>query len=348
MNFSWLRSPSNFSPDGRTAFLSFALPVLLAVTACSVKAEDLLLVANKGDRTLSIINPETGEQLAAVPEEDVTGHEVVASADGKLAFVPIYGDSGVGRAGTDGGLIRVIDLEKHAIVGTIDFGRGVRPHCAVLGPKNKMIYVTTELENCISIIDPKILQIVGAVPTGQPESHMLAISSDGGKTGYTANVGPGTVSVLDMKNGKTLKIIPISKTTQRISISPDDKWVFTSDQTKPQLAVIDTKKNEVVKWIEMPGTGYGTAATPDGRWLLVALNTTNQVAFIDLQKMQVTQTLDVPKSPQEVLVRPDGKFAYVSCDASKQVAVIDLEKIKVERLIAAGRGADGLAWASAK
>src|ERR1035438_5062752 len=213
----------------------------IVVMAISTNAGGLLLVANKGDRTLSIINPKTGEQLAAVPEEGVTGHEVVASADGKLAFVPIYGDSGVGHAGTDGGLIRVIDLEKHVIVGTIDFGRGVRPHCAVIGPKNKMIYVTTELENCISIIDPKILQVVGAVPTGQLESHMLAISSDG-RTGYTANVGPGTVSVLDMKNGKTLKIIPISKTTQRISISPDDKWVFTSDQTKPQLAVIDTDR----------------------------------------------------------------------------------------------------------
>src|ERR1039457_689755 len=152
-NFHLLRWLSIFLLSGRKAFLTVAL---LALFAVAVRSEDLLLVANKGDRTLSIINPETGEQLAAVPEEDVTGHEVVVSANGKLAFVPIYGDSGVGRAGTDGGLIRVIDLEKRAIVGTIDFGRGVRPHCAVLGPKNKMIYVTTELENCISIIDPKI------------------------------------------------------------------------------------------------------------------------------------------------------------------------------------------------
>jgi len=331
----------------RKFFQSVALSILFAITARAEKGDGLLLVANKGDRTLSIINSATGEQLAAVPEEGVTGHEVVASADGKLAFVPIYGDSGVGRAGTDGGLIRVIDLEKHAIVGTIDFGRGVRPHCAVIGPKNKMLYVTTELENCIAIIDPKILQVVGAVPTGQRESHMLAISSDG-KTGYTANVGPGTVSVLDMKNGKVLKIIPISKTTQRISISPDDKWVFTSDQTKPQLAVIDTNKNEVVKWIELPGTGYGTAVTPDGRWLVVALSSINQVGLVDLQTMKLAHVLDVPKSPQEVLIRPDGRFAYVSCDASKQVAVIDLEKIKVEKLFAAGRGADGLAWAPAK
>ena len=280
-------------------------------------------------------------------ENGITGHEVVTSADGKLAFVPIYGNSGVGHAGTDGSLIRVVDLKKQTVIGTIDFGKGVRPHCAVIGPKNKLLYVTTELENSITVIDPETFKIIGAISTGQRESHMLAISSDG-KKGYTANVGPGTVSVLDLQAKQTLKIIPISKTTQRISISPDDKWVFTADQTKPQIAVIDTTKDEVVKWIELPGTGYGTAVTPDGRWLVVALNTINQVGLVDLQTMKIAHVLDVPKSPQEVLIRPDGKFAYVSCDASRQVAVIDLKKFTVEKLIAAGKGADGLAWAAAK
>src|SRR5258708_513262 len=99
----WL---SIFLLNGRKTFLTVALLALFAVT---VHSEDLLLVANKGDRTLSIINPATGEQLAAVPEDGVTGHEVVASADGKLAYVPIYSDVGVGRAGTDGSLIRVVD-----------------------------------------------------------------------------------------------------------------------------------------------------------------------------------------------------------------------------------------------
>lgn len=329
------------------SFLAVAWFAVCAITARSENSTGLLLVANKGDRTLSIINPATGAQLAAVAEDGITGHEVVASTDGKLGFVPIFGNSGVGKPGTDGSLIRVVDLATQAIIATIDFGKGVRPHCAVIGPKNGLLYVTTELENTIAIIDPKTFKLIGSIPTGQPESHMLAISSDG-KKGYTANVGPGTVSVLDLEAKQTLKIIPISKTTQRISISPHDKWVFTADQAKPQIAVIDAAKDEVVKWIELPGTGYGTAVTPDGRWLVVALNTINQVGLVDLQTMKLAHVLDVPKSPQEVLIRPDGRFAYVSCDASKQVAVIDLKNSKVEKLIAAGKGADGLAWAAAK
>jgi DNA-binding beta-propeller fold protein YncE len=329
------------------------LCIAILVTCVSAEAQPqepssakngLLLVCNKGDRTLSIIDPANGEQLAAVEENGVTGHEVVASANGKLAFVPIYGDSGVGHSGTDGDIIRVIDLKKRAIVGTVNFGRGLRPHCAMIGPKNKLLYVTTELTNSIAVIDPKTFKILDFIPTGQSESHMLIISSDG-RYGYTANVGPGTVSVIDLQDKKVEKIIPISKVTQRIAISPDDKWVFTADQTKPQLAVIDTAKKEVSRWIELPGVGYGTAPTPDGNWLVVAMPRAQKVAFVDLKTMKVAHTVDVPRSPQEVLVRPDGKIAYVSCDASGQVAAIDIEHFKVEQLIIAGRAADGMAWA---
>jgi DNA-binding beta-propeller fold protein YncE len=61
--------------------------------------------------------------------------------------------------------------------------------------------------------------------------------------------------------------------------------------------------------------------------------------------MKVAHTIDVPAAPQEVLIRPDGKVAYVSCDASRKVAAISTSDWKVERLIDAGAGADGLAWA---
>jgi YVTN family beta-propeller protein len=306
-----------------------------------------LLVCNKGNQTLSVVDPASGATVAVIPENGVTGHEVAASADGRRAFVPIYSNVGVGRPGTDGSLIRVMDLEKHEIVGTVDLGKGMRPHCAVLGPTNGLLYVTTELGQCITVIDPATLQVVGTIPTGQAESHMLAISRDG-QRGYTANVGPGTVSVLDLAAKKLVTVIPVCRQTQRIALSVDDRWVFTADQKAPRLAVIDTQTNGVSGWIDLPSPGYGTAPTPDGRWLLVALNRTNEVGVIDLKTRKLTQTLAVPKSPQEILVQPDGVCAYVSCDASRQVAVIDLKTWQVSKLISTGPGTDGLAWAGRK
>jgi len=329
-----------------TLLAAAGLILLPGLSRAAESSHGWLLVANKGDSTLGIIDPVANRQIAAIPEDGVTGHEVVASFDGRRAFVPIYGNSGVGKPGADGSLIRVFDLEKQAIISTVDFTRGVRPHCARIGPRNGLLYVTTELDHCVTIMDPATLKILGTVPTGQAESHMLIISSDG-RRGFTANVGPGTVSVLDLELNKLLKIIPVCPNTQRIAISRDDHWVFTADQTKPRLAVIDTGREALTRWIELPAIAYGTDPTPDGRWLIVALSGSNEVGVVDLRTMTCVRTIPVPVVPQEVLVRPDGAAAYVSCTTSKQVAVIDLKTWKVSALIAAGKGADGLAWVSA-
>src|SRR5437870_269141 len=140
----------------------FIVQLLLGATVAAIvvnadhalaKSAGYLLVANKGDHTLGIIDTTAGRQIAAVPEDGTTGHEVIASPDGKRAFVPIYGNSGVGMPGTDGSTLDVIDLGERRVIHTIDFGRGVRPHCAIFG-QNGMLYVTTELDKSVTIIDP--------------------------------------------------------------------------------------------------------------------------------------------------------------------------------------------------
>jgi YVTN family beta-propeller protein len=333
---------------GVLATVSFA--VLTGV--CLAQGGGKLLVVEKGGQSLGIVDPVSGA-VVSVPEEKLsgrdTGHEVAASRDGKWAYVPIYGDSGVGKPGTDGRELVVIDVAADKVVHRVDFGHPVRPHLPVLGPPvaghpEGLLYVTTELDKDVTVIDPVTLKILGEVPTGSAESHMLAVSHDG-KRGYTANVGPGTVSVLDLIGRKLVTVIPVSGQVQRISISVDDKRVFTSDQTKPELDVIDTGTNTVVKRVRMESTGYGSAPTPDGRWLLVALDEGNKVAVVDLKTLEVARTVETAAAPQAVLVRPDGKFAYVSCAPSGTVAEIDLATWKVTRTLPVGKVADGMAWA---
>jgi DNA-binding beta-propeller fold protein YncE len=327
--------------------LGLAIPLVLVslIPSTSQAQQPRLLVAQKGEQSLAIVDPVAGTVIASVPEGGTTGHEVIASPDGRLAYVPIYGNSGVGRPGTDGSNLIVIDIAAQKVIGNVDFGHGVRPHMPIFGPKDSLLYVTTELDKSITLIDPKTLKIVGSIPTGQPESHMLALSHDGLR-GYTANVGPGTVSVLDIANRKTLKIIPISTNIQRISISPDDHWVFTSDQAKAQLAVIDATSNLVAHWIPLDGFGYGTAPTLDGKFLLVTIPAKNKVAVIDLQSMKVVRSVDTPPDPEEVLVQPGGKMAWVSSVSSHTESELNLSTWQITRKIETGKGTDGIAWAA--
>lgn len=305
-----------------------------------------LLVVNQGDASLSFIDTDTNQQIAVLKEDvpKMVGHEVATSPDGRIAYLPLYGDNAVGKPGYDGHLMLVIDIASHKVMKTFDFGHGVRPHCVLYEPQSNLLYVTTELDQTITLIDPKTLTIVGKVPTGQAESHMLAISRDG-KLGYTANVGPGTVSVLDLVNRRLVKVIPIAPVTQRIAISNDDKMVFTSDQTKPRMAVIDTGTNNIAHWIDLSAPGYGSAPTKDGKMLLVTMPTADALEVVDLGTLKAVRTIQIGPKPQEVLVRPDGKVAYVSCFNSHQVAVLDLATWKVTGMIDAGQKADGIAWA---
>lgn len=324
-----------------------AVSLLLLFVALYADGQTLL-VANQGDRTVSVVDAGSAKQVAVIQETvpGEWGHEIATSPDGRTAYLPIYGNSGVGEPGLDGSKMLVIDVPSRKITGTVDFGKGVRPHCVVYDRQRNLLYVTTELDQSVTIVDPKSLKVVGTVPTKAPESHMLAISHDG-KRGYTANVNPGSVSVLDMMARRTIAVIPVAARVQRISVSNDDKFVFTSDRTKPQLAVIDASTNKVKTWVALPSLGYGTASTVDGKSLLVAMPDANKVAVVDLGSMKVAHSIDVCRSPQEVIVRPDG-VAYVSCNESNQVAVIDARQGKVQALIDVGKGSDGLAWANAK
>lgn len=306
-------------------------------------------MANQGDATLSLVDPQTNAQIVALPEgvPKMFGHEVTTSPDGRFAYVPLYSDVGVGKVGTDGNVILIFDLTERKIADRIEFSHGVRPHCVVWEPHTGLLYVTTELEKAVTIIDPRTRTIVGSIPTGEEQSHMLTLSHDG-LHGYTANVGSGTVSVLDLKTRTLVTKIPISTNTQRISISPDDRWVFTSDQVKPRLAVIDTKTNTIARWVDLPVPGYGSTVTRDGKLLLLTLMTGNELAVVDLTTWKVVHTIPVGPKPQAVLLRPDGKVAYVSCEASNIVNVIDTASWKVVGTINVGPKADGMAWAAAR
>lgn len=307
----------------------------------------VLLATNQFANTLSIIDPVAGKEIAVLPEEHITGHELETSPDGRSVFIPIYGNSGVGKPGTDGHEILVVDIPSRRIAHVIDLGHGVRPHKAVYNHADGLLYVSTELDNAIAVIDPKSLTKIGSIPTGKPESHMFVLSPDGHRA-YTANVSTGTISVLDLKARKLLTIIPVAHGVQRIAISNDGALVFTSDTDKHELDVIDTRTNTVKTRIPLPANGYGSAATADGRSLLVALPATDQVAVVDLHTLTVTRIIPTPPGPQAILLRPDGRIAYVSCMHSKSIVAIDTNTFAITQHIPAGDGVDGLAWANPK
>lgn len=323
------------------------LPLLTTFLALAVSSGSAgragpgaLVIANQFEHVTLLVDLATNKTLLKI-EVGINGHEVAVSPHRRFAYVPIYGNSGVGRPGTDGSTIDIIDLRERKFSGTIDLGKPVRPHCAKFGPDG-FLYVTAELANAVYVVNTTSHKVIAEIPTGQIESHMLVISPDG-RLAYTSNVHAGSVSVLDLKGRKLITTIPVAKFTQRISLSPDGRRVFVHDQDAPRIAVIDTATNKISRWIELPEVAYASTPTPDGQWLL-AVSRLGKLHVIEMRSLRISKSFDMPRSSNEVEITPDRTTAYVSCPEEGKIAVLDLRSWRVEDPIRLTPGVDGLAW----
>lgn len=318
---------------------SLILPSFAALRSGDA-SEGLLFVANQFEHTALLVDLSSRKTISTTGV-DINGHEVVVAPDGRFGYVPIYGNSGVGKPGTDGSTIQIVDLQTGRAIDIINLPKPVRPHCAKFGPDG-LLYVTAELANAVYAIDVHSRKVVAEIPTDRPESHMLVISPDGARA-YTANVSSGTISVLDLRKHSLITVIRVANKVQRLSLSPDGKWLFTHDQDAPRVAVIDTSTNAISRWIAIPSTVYSSQTTPDGKYL-VADSPGGKLFVVNLSAGVLDKTYEIPAALGEVALAPDGSHAYVSCPQAGTIEILNLRDGKLEEPIHLTKGVDGLAW----
>jgi DNA-binding beta-propeller fold protein YncE len=304
-----------------------------------------LVVVNQPERTVQVVATDTGTvRLSVVAGE--RPHEVEISPDGRRAVLPIYGSGGVGQPGTDGSTIEILDLESGK-TSVASLGAGVRPHDARFGGDG-LLYVTAELRNAVLVVDPDRLRVVGEIPTGQEQSHSLAIDRRHHRA-FTSNVSSGSVSVLDLKARRLLGVVKAAGTVQRITVAPNGRRVFTHDQRRPQVIAIDPGRLAVSETYPLPGLAYASAVARDGKRLIVggrpeaspADQRAPSLYIVDL-KSKAVQMITLPGWPRVIIAgrKPDEVWASLG---SGELVSIDLDD-RTYRIVAKLKpGLDGMA-----
>src|SRR5437773_8308951 len=103
----------------RVAVTLLASWIGAAVLRAQIPASGSLLVLAKSDQTLSIVDPTTLNVLGRVPSGP-DPHEVVASTDGRFAYISNYNGGG--------NMISVVDLAAVKASPPIDLGPLRAPH----------------------------------------------------------------------------------------------------------------------------------------------------------------------------------------------------------------------------
>jgi len=309
-----------------------------------------LLALSKGDHVLAIVDPVSLKVVAKVPVGS-DPHEVIASADGKTAYVTIYGGGSLHE-------LNVIDLVGQKALPTIDTRPMMGPHGITF--VDGKVWFTAEGTKTVGRYDPATGKFDWVMGTGQDRTHMIYVTPDG-KNVYTTNVSSGTVSILvdslikpnPGPNGFTppphmdwvQTLIPVSKGSEGFDVSPDGKELWTAASDDGTIAVIDLAAKKLTAKIDAKALGANRLKfTPDGKRVLVTSLRTGDLFVYDTASRQEIKRIDTGRGAAGILVDDDGSRAFIGCTADNYVAVIDLKTLTVTGHIDV-RGADGLAWA---
>jgi YVTN family beta-propeller protein len=317
------------------AMIPLAVAALAATDTTPRPTGDVLVVANQGDATVHLVEAATGRSLAVVPSAPAP-HEVAVTRDGRWAVVSNYGDrTSIGNA------LTVIDVSTQTVARSIDLSPHRRPHGIAFLPGDSLLAVTSETSRAVLLVDFRGGTVRAVIPTEQQGTHILAIGPGGGKI-WTANVGSGTVTELDVATRRALRTLAVGPGSEGAALSPDGTRLWAASMGTDSTVVIDTRTGARVASIPTPGHAYRVSITPDGRHALIPAPELGLVRVIDTATMRET-VVQVPNGPGGVIVSADSRTAYVPVMETGEVAVIDLDFMAVARRFNVGAAPDGMA-----
>jgi len=312
----------------------------LLTVATSMQAQTAqsrkLLALSKADHTLAIVDPVSLKVLAKTPV-GADPHEVIASADGKMAYVS---NTGGGRFH----VLNVIDLVAQKTIDSIDTSPLLGPHGLAFA--NGKLWFTAEGSKAVGRYDPAIKKIDWITGTGQNRTHMVEVTKDGQNV-YTTNTVAGTVSLLTRANTEWVQtVVPTSKGVEGFDISPDGKEIWAVAAENGSIYIIDTASKTVIKTLEAKATGANRLRiTYDGKLALISSLRTGELVIYDVKARKELKRLKVGTGAAGLLIDPDNTRAFVACSPDNYVAVVDLKTFEVTTRIDVGGKPDGLAWA---
>ena len=315
-----------------------------------------LLVLAKSDNTLAIVDPSTLKVVARVPVGP-DPHEVIASDDGKFAYISNYGGGAYNT-------ITPVDLVAQKSLPVIDLGALRGPHGLAFG--GGKVWFTAEAAKAIGSYDPATKQIDWILGTGQDRTHMIYVFPSLNPI-ITSNVNAATISVIEKtstssgpppppgaprpapRTNWSETVIPVGRGSEGFDVSPDQREIWVANAQDGTISVVDLAAKKVVQTLNANVRGANRLKfTPDGKLVFVSTLGGSDLVVLDASTRKEVKRVPIGHGAAGILMQPDGQRAFVACTPDDYIVVIDLKSLTVTSKINAGKNPDGLAWAVRK
>jgi hypothetical protein len=329
-----------------------------------------LLALSKRDHTLAIVDPQTLQVVGRAPV-GADPHEVIASEDGKTAYVSIYGGGAYH-------VISVIDLVAKKALPDIDLDALNGPHgLDFVGGK---LWFTAEGAKAIGHYDPTSNKIDWIMGTGQRRTHMIYVSRDQ-KQIFTTNVNAATVSLWQLIKPEQFRppmpppgagpngpggpppggpggpprqpqlewvqtVVPVGKGDEGFDVTPDGRELWTANAQDGTISILNIASKKVVATLDAKiQSANRLKFTLDGKYALISLLGGSDLVIYDVATRKEFKRVPIGHGAAGILMDPNGTRAFIGCTADNYVAVVDLKTWQVTNHIDVGGEPDGLAWA---
>ena len=331
-----------------------SLLLLLGATLALPLSAETLLVGNKAEASVSIIDLASGREVAR-PKTQPGPHEIAVSGDGKLAVVTNYG------AEEPGNSLTIIEVEQGQTVATIDLGEYTRPHGIVFMPGNRKVLVTAEGARALLVVDVWDGVVEKAIPTGQDTSHMLAYDPTG-KRAFVANIGSGSVSLINVPGGELLAFRRSGAGAEGIALSENGRDLWVTNRADDSLTLFDALNLDTRATIPVPGFPIRAEVMPPraGGRVLVTSARSGELSIIDPVKAEVEQTVMISLEqeggtilgdrvagssvPIGIEIAPSGDRVWIAHAAADAVQELNAADWTQTRLLKTGDEPDAMAY----
>lgn len=316
-----------------------------------------LLVGNKGANTVSLIDVKSGETVA-LAETGEGPHEIAVSGDGKLAVVTNYG---TGEA--PGNTLTVIEIEPGRAVGTIDLGEYTRPHGIVFMPDARRVLVTAEGARKLLQVDVYLGVVDKVMPTGQITSHMLTYDTRG-RRAYVANMGSGSVSLVDVNHGELLAFKMSGAGAEGIALSDNGHDLWVTNRGEDTVSLFDARYLRLLQKIPVTGFPIRAEVMPGRDTVLVSSARSGTLSLIDTRTREVSRVVDLRLQAQAqpgtlladqfaassipigIEIAPDGERVWIAHAGIDRIQELETGDWTQTRLLSTGREPDAMAYSA--
>jgi len=290
--------------------------------------DDRLLVLNRDDDCVSVVDPETGETVRTV-ETDFDPITVEPSPDGAKSYVTC----------AQGNALDVVDNETFTVTGRIAHDLFDHPSGLAVRTRANELWLVSRNNSRVFVFDIETDEVLDVIPTHQSLSNTLSLNADE-STAYVTNSNGNTLTVIDCDQRRIAVDVPVGDGPEGVAINPETNNVYVAIQNEGRLTVHDPKRHDTLYKTELGSSPIEIEFSPDAAIALVPNRMSNDVSVIETRfhrngegRPWEVERIPVGIWPGEIVFNTDGSQAYVSNNKTNDISVLDTDaREEVDRI----------------